>query len=391
MRLNSQLNKHITHLDLSFNKIGTEAIEELALFIEEKDCDLAYLNLEANCLGNTNIGSVCSSISKSIPEKIKYLNFAQNNLNDQSSLSISQMVELCTNLQVLILYFNQFKNTGAAMIVNKIKKHVEMRVFDISWNLIGSNLQEYPTREELTKINKNSNSEFNNAELTELKCSMEFNSKKKLSPLKNEVSKFAKELGEMFKEQYCDLIHLDISHNNIGYVDAEHISNEVKANHLILGIHVDGNEMIIDELGFISAIEKAKFNQSHFANSQIYYKIDRDHPLIKSNVLNIKKIRAKNNCWICEGWREIRFFYKPTHFEGTLQQQNVKLHLNFDNYKPFDTVLRGDQFVCHRMCPPGELMFYFTVNGVPADNYSNIQHKLKEAIIHVISKILLLI
>lgn len=149
-----------------------------------------------------------------------------------------------------------------------------------------------------------------------------------------------------------------------------------------MGIHVDGNDMTIDSLGFIFPLEKTKYDSAHYANSQIYYKIDNDHPLIKTNILNVRKIRAKNNCWICEGWREIKFSYKPIHQEH-INSYKVKLHLSFEEYKPTDMNLTQDIFVSYRMCPPGEYYYYYTVNGEPVENYGSSTEILKDAIIHV--------
>jgi hypothetical protein len=384
---NPKLIKKITHLNLGYNKIGRESIDMLCLLMEEKECDLSYLNLEANALGNTLVNTVTNGIVKFISNKIRYLNLGQNNLDDKVSYNLGNVVESCHFLEVLILYSNQFKNYGAAHIVSKFKKNSNLKVFDISWNLIGNNLiDNVPTREELQKINKDSNKQFTNAEINEIQILMDLSptptAKKKLSPLRNSVSLFAKELGEQFKEKDSELIHLDISYNNIGYIDSQHLSDMVISNHFILGFHCDGNEMIIDELGFISPIEKSNYSQNHFANSQIHYKIDKEHPLIKTNVLNVRKLRAKNNCWICEGWKETKFIYKPQPYDGDINQLEVKLHLSFENYKPFDTTLRTDQFVCHRMCPPGELLFYYTINGVPVESYGSITHKLRDALVH---------
>ena len=44
--------------------------------------------------------------------------------------------------------------------------------------------------------------------------------------------------------------------------------------------------------------------------------------------------------------------------------------------------LKKNIFVCYRMCPPGMLNFYFTMNDIPIDNYGEITHELKETIIH---------
>jgi len=384
LKSNVKFVKNLSLINLSYNKLGKEAIDSLCLFIQEPDCELSHINLEANCLGNDVVISLVNTICVYINHKLKYINLGQNNLNDLCAFGLANLVEKCVFLKVLILYWNSIRNHGASMIVNKMKKHFELKFFDISWNLIGNSLLDsVPSKEELEKSNKESKN-FVNAELNEIR-SMDFTPfKKKLNPLKSSISPFAKELGELFKEKSSELIHLDFSHNNIGYADSVHISEEVKNNHIILGIHCDGNELMIDELGFMEAINKTNFETSHYAHSQIFYKISEEHPLIKTNILNVRKIRAKNNCWICEGWRETKFVYniKQNIEERYDEPPVVKLHLSFENYKPYDTIPKGDHFVCHRMCPPGEFLFYFTVNGVPVENCGQITHKLKEAIIH---------
>lgn len=220
---NKNLIKKISVLDLSYNKLGREAINVLIKLIENSGCELTHLNLEANCLGNQLISLLVNEISKNIPEKIKYLNLGQNNLNDDICLSLANMVENCEVLQVLILYWNQFKNYGASQIISKLKTHSEIRVIDLGWNLIGANLLDQPTRDELNKLGRQDNT-LCNLEIEEILVNMEIASKKRLNPIKNSISLFARELGNLFKGECKALVHLDISHNNIGYMDCQHIS-----------------------------------------------------------------------------------------------------------------------------------------------------------------------
>ena len=220
---NSNLIKKISVLDLSFNKLGREAIKELTNLINNFGCELTHINLEANALGNLLVSSLAHEITVNISDRIKYINLGQNNLNDEVALVLANMVENCICLEVLILYWNQFKNFGASQIVNKLKSHTEIKVIDFGWNLIGSNLLEQPSREELNKLGRDDISLLN-LEMDELKFNMEILSKKKLNPIKNNVSLFAKELGLLFKGECKELVHLDISHNNIGYIDCQYIS-----------------------------------------------------------------------------------------------------------------------------------------------------------------------
>ena len=58
-------------------------------------------------------------------------------------------------------------------------------------------------------------------------------------------------MNEYFCKTSLSLIHLDISHNNLSYEDCKLISEKSKNNHVILGMHVDGNCMEINCLGFV--------------------------------------------------------------------------------------------------------------------------------------------
>ena len=329
--INSNINmcKRLLSLNLGYNKIGPSAIDSLCNYIDNIDCNLEHLDLEANCLGNRLVNLVLSKINDKIASQMKYLNFAQNNLNDDVAPEFAVIGRKCEHLQVLILYHNHFKNFGMSLIMSELKNHCHLKFLDISWNLIGTNLnEELPTRDELLKCSKDPKKVFNNAELEELKIKMEYPKvsllKKSVSVpvLRNTISPFTRELCELFKNENIELLHLDISHNNIGYIDCAQIAIDVKNNHTILGIHVDGNDMYIDELGFIYAYEKNQYEQNHFASSQIFYRIDNENPLIKSNIINVKKIRGKNHCWICEGWNEVAFEYHPT--KEQVEESNAK-------------------------------------------------------------------
>ena len=386
---NKKMISKLKLLDLSFNRIGIAATELLCQLISDVDCILEYINLESNHLCNNNIRKISQAITNNLSSRLKYLNIAQNDLDDNVSLDISKLISKSENLTVLILYQNQFRNQGAGMMMSEIKKHNRLKILDLSWNLIGTNLtDELPNLEELTSATKDPKNHFDNAYLNELKISMQFRKQQVLSSIKShsKVSYFATQLCELFHNKNTELLHLDISYNNINYIDSKEISENIKDNHTILGIHVDGNNMWVDELGFVYPIEKNKYEPNYFANSQIFYRISDEHPLIKSGTINTKKLRNKNNCWICEGWREVKFNYKPIKQEENINESMATLHLNFENYKSFNMRLYHNDFSCHRMCPPGTLYFFIAINGIPVDNYGQITHEIKEAIIYTQEK-----
>ena len=384
---NSILLKQLNFIDLSFNKLSFAGTAIICQYISEYNCNLEHFNLESNNLGNNNSKKIVNAIHQNLDIKIKYINLGQNILNDEIAPDLTMLINKCHYLNVLILYQNQFTNQGAGLMMSEIKSHTSLKILDLSWNLIGTNLtDEIPTLDELIKASSKQEQKknFDNAYLNELIFTGQFRRPGTLSPVRigSKISYFTSQLCELFHNKSTELVHLDISYNNINFIDAKAISENIKDNHTILGIHVDGNDMWVDELGFVYPIEKSKYKQNHFAQSQIFYRITNDHPLARSNIINVQKLRSKNNCWICEGWREIKFHYKPNKYEGDLEKAYVRLHLNFENYKSFQLNLEEDSFVCHRMCPSGDLTFFLTMNGIPVDNYGQITHELKDAIIY---------
>jgi len=124
--------------------------------------------------------------------------------------------------------------------------------------------------------------------------------------------------------------------------------------------------MTIDSLGFLSPLDKIGKQENYYANSQIFYRIDKK-PIIKSKINSIRKIRAKNNCWICEGWHETQFkFIIPENYlsPNPGKKDDVKIHFCFDEFKPTDMIFRIEKnmYVCNRMCPPGEIHYFYTLN-----------------------------
>jgi NLR family CARD domain-containing protein 3 len=56
------------------------------------------------------------------------------------------------------------------------------------------------------------------------------------------------------------LIHLDLSFNKIGVDDCRIMSEKLRSNHSLYGIHFQGNAGKIDSLGFLNVIESKGFN-----------------------------------------------------------------------------------------------------------------------------------
>ena len=406
---NKNLAYKLRTIDLSENHIGKNEIENLIRFLQDSKCNLEDLNLFGNLLGDENIINICDSLAKFVEYRLTTLNLGKNNIHDTCSDILVEMLHKCSGLRVFIINHNWLHNKGVTKILKELCTHYELRILDLSWNCIGDDLTSSPAYETLVNNELNHPERlFNNYALNETLTTLKLNLRrnpllppidslggnkkpsggdkkkgnqekaapevpkepKKIPVKPKEPSPFATTLGEYFGKVQLSLVHLDISHNNINYEDCKLIAEKSKQNHAILGMHVDGNAMEIDCLGFLTPIEKDLKNNKYFSESQIYYGINKEYELRKTQVDTVRKIRGKNNCWICEGFREIQFEFIPEEPIVDPNNHLVKLHLSFDNYKPFDMICNGDKFQIVRMCPPGEIYYFFTVDSFPVKSQS---------------------
>ena len=401
---NKTLAGRLQDINLAENNLGNQDLSDLILFLKDPNAGIENLNLYGNLIGDDNAMKICENLGKYIEHRLTSLNLGKNNIHDKSINTLCNMAKLTSGIRALNLSHNWLHNKSAAQLMRTLNDNYELKVLDLSWNCIGDDLVIIPSFEELVNSEiKHPEKVFDNYALEEALSSFKLNlrrnpllppldekSKKEKNdkkdkdkpneekkeptkvPLKPKTpSDFALALGEYFTNDSIDLIHLDISHNNINYVDCRLISEKVKLNHTILGMHLDGNEMEINELGFIAPVEKNSKNNQFFSESQISYGIDKAYKLRKTKIDAIRKIRCKNNCWICDGFREIEFEYVPKDPIDDPNNHLVKIHLNFDDYKPFDMIYNDGKYHMARMCPPGDIDYFFTIDTVPVKMEGN--------------------
>ena len=408
IKQNNYLVQNLIKLNLSFNNISEKGIDNLINFIEDKSCQLENLNLEGNNLGDMNINNLCNSISQCLGNRFNYINLGKNKITKNAEQGLLALTDKCSELVVLILRNNQINNLLASKIMINVKKLYSLKMLDLSWNLIGDHLI-YPFLfEEAFNFHPNQKNLMNNFELDKIKTNMKiiFNKNPLLPEIdpnnkaknKNEneneeipqeikqikipprkPSLFAEEFSSYISNHLCPLIHVNISHNNLPYVDCELIAEESKNNSSILGFHVNGNEMKIDQLGFIIPLKKEQKNKSFFSKSQILYEAENYKNFPQVLVSSLNKIRSGNNCWVCECWNEIEFSLEINNKDIKPKYIVVKLHLDFENYSPCDMIYKKKCFKLVRMCPPGKVKYFFTVDGNPVYNcYKEFDYKIKE-------------
>ena len=127
---NKSLMSKLVSLNISYNKMGFTGAEILRKFLNDVDCTIETLNLEGLYLGNSNMRNILNAITNSLTTKLKYLNIGQNSIGDDISQNLSTLVNKCINLDVLILYQNQFRNYGAGLIMSELKKHPKIKILD---------------------------------------------------------------------------------------------------------------------------------------------------------------------------------------------------------------------------------------------------------------------
>ena len=410
IKQNDSFMKNLFKLNISNNNIGEIGVQKLVDFIQEKNCQLENLNIEGNNLGDKNINYLCNTIAQYIGNRITYFNAGKNLITKNSEKGLIDLTEKCSELVVLILRNNQINNSLGAKLMINLNKLYSLKILDISWNLIGDHLV-YPfLYEEAVNFHPKQNNLYNNFELDKIKTIMKMNfNKNPLLPLvdknapakskskdknklneiipeiksvkvpKRNPSNFSVELSNYIKSNLCPLVHLNISHNNLSYEDCQLISEESKTNRSILGIHVEGNEMKIDPLGFIHPIQKEQKSKNFYSKTQIAYDYENLKDMPKLLLSPMNKIRGRNNCWICECWKEVEFILDLKIKDIKPKYYVVKIHLDFENYEPSDMIYKKKCFKLIRMCPPGRITFFFTVDGNPVLNcYDEYDYKIKE-------------
>jgi hypothetical protein len=83
----------------------------------------------------------------------------------------------------------------------------------------------------------------------------------------------------------------------------------------------------------------------------------------------------QSNCWVCEGWAQIKFQISINSVEifEPLRRipptdRNVKLYLDFENYKGEKMVYCPEErsYILYRMVPPkAKLNYFFMCNNIP--------------------------
>lgn len=114
----------------------------------------------------------------------------------------------------------------------------------------------------------------------------------------------AKKIAE-FVAKHDDLVHFDLSHNSFTKAECQIIADGLVKNHSILGLHMVGNHAEIDSLGFLVPQDDVNIEVQ-----ALWVRIPQRKTQVSKKMLEYK---ACNKCWVCEGWREVKFVWVNTN------------------------------------------------------------------------------
>lgn len=327
--------KNILKIVLAENKIGHSTILGIIDIIDYNHSKLKWLDIESTQVSDKSISSLCKSLCSN--KVLRHLNIAKNNLGYISAIALSNMLKENNVLKRLDLHWNNFRSVGAHEFCQGLAVNASLLELDLSWNSLG----------------------------------------------RDSSLDVAKALGNALKSNK-ELMHLDIGYNYFSKAECEVISEMIKDNHTILGLHALGNDCGIDSKGFVLPNEyTGKVQQSHFFSRIFHRKANR----VKRN--------DKGNCWICDKWIEVTFRWVPGT-SGEASMPPIYLHLESDNYAKELMIKQKDgSFSLTRVIPPHKLKFFFsnrsgvmksnefksqnllqpiTIENLPQVNYVNIHH-----------------
>ena len=160
-----------------------------------------------------------STLVTSNNKTLKKLWLNNNLISDKGAKAIKRAFTETSNLVELYLGWNNISGTGGKAIAKLLIQDVKLKVLDLSWNNLGKN-----------------------------------NKSKKSKP---------KSLGDIWGEALVintTLIHLDLSFNMIEVRDSKVISEKLRSNHSLYGMHFKGNAGRIDSLGFLQVASSLNQN-----------------------------------------------------------------------------------------------------------------------------------
>jgi len=334
-------------LDISHNpKISAHprSMRRLNEFVRETT-SLMKLGLEDNHLTDiairdmaTSIGwkHVCPLSGVLLHEcSLTSVNLSRNQIGDEGAKALGAAITENNQLTELDLSWNRIRSLGAAVLFAALPRS-KLVSLDVAWNSIGSS--------------------------------------------GDKERKGATALAKSLRQNKT-LTHLNVGHNQLSERDCRLMAQCLRENHILMGLHVEGNYAEVDAHGFL--IPDAEVWPSE--TSHCFTRI------LAPQVVGRENWSQRSNCWLCEKWRPHTFTYDPGHDDlGKLGSRPpeqpdafpsadtdvVYLCTSFDKWKPEamaklsvdvleveSDLKKRPVFQISRMVPPGDHTYCFVVGA----------------------------
>ena len=231
---------------------------------------------------------------------VRFLSLGNNNITSKSCDLLSELLRYNKSIIALFLRWNLICAEGMIKIAEGLERNNTMQILDVSFNRFGSAHRTIksprtglmsPDLRDSTGSPLSAPAQQNNV----VSNSSMLDGSVNAAMASQGGKSIGRAIGSMFKHNRS-LVHVDLSHTGLTKEDCKDIvEGGLRRNHHVLGLHMIGNEMDTDALGFLS------FPGSHPSVSHIFMRI---HSTLETGVVRDKRmaLRSSSNCWICEGW-----------------------------------------------------------------------------------------
>lgn len=330
----------IEQLDLSKSSIGLKSITNLWKWMDDwfrqNNHNLKYLNLSHNKLSDE--AGVCLANGLSCIEiDLEELNISNNLLGDNTAKGLSKFIEYSYTMKLLNLGWNQITAKGGIPLFFGVYKGRTLRSINVSYNWLGRGSSH--------------------------------------------------ELIEMIVEAVNEetLRHLDLSYNNMNFLQCKKFGQLIEDNHTLYGLHMQGNDWFVDGIGFIKHEEYHKWVEYSKHTILSNPSVDGYSTMYKFNPNKLDKFIPAATCWVCEGWTENTFYFIGGKSAPYLEEP-IYIHFEFNEFQAeLMEYVDENTYEYTAMWPPGKITYFFTIDKIAA--YAKDHEKFVLAEPRTISKI----
>jgi hypothetical protein len=238
--------RSLVSMRLQNNEIGGRGIEAFHRFLKE-DIKLVELDLSNNNLTDAGTTTLCSTLQNH--QRIRILNLSRNCITCRSAVHLSSLIQ-SGSFEEIYLQWNRIRCHGGKEILTALTPSLSVRVFDLSWNMIGGSIESCEALCNLIRSNS-------------------------------------------------ELVHCDLSGNSFTLEESRLVSETLHHNSTIYGFHFKGNFGHIDSIGNL-IVEEGAYARD-YRDVCIHNKIESCQ-LRQHARKDLCETPLRDCCWICEGW-----------------------------------------------------------------------------------------